>query len=72
MAMKKKPRAAASAAPAAAIADAATQEFTAVFAIRASGVEAAAGDTVELSREEFDELKALGAIDGDWKDEPAA
>ncbi|MFT4099042.1 MAG: hypothetical protein QM651_18120 [Rhodoblastus sp.] len=47
------------------------QDFTAIFSVVTGDGAFAAGETVSLTREDYDVLKALGAIEGEW-DEKAA
>ncbi|MBG0796842.1 hypothetical protein IYX23_03915 [Methylocystis sp. L43] len=42
------------------------QTFVATFRLLLDGSYAAPGATVTLTRAQFHELKALGAIEGDW------
>lgn len=43
------------------------QTFVALFRILDGDKSYAPGEKAKLTREQFDELKALGAIEGDWK-----
>lgn len=43
-----------------------TQSFKAIFNVAASGGSAAPGESIDLTRDEFDLLKHLGAIEGEW------
>ncbi len=45
-----------------------TQKFRAVHNVHAASGAVEPGKTIALTREEFDVLKASGAIEGEWKD----
>lgn len=49
-----------------------TQTFTAIFNIRTAAGAVEAGQKVKLTREDFDNLKALGAVDGEWSEKAKA
>lgn len=44
-----------------------TRAFVARFNIVADGQTIPPGGTIDLTREEFDELNSIGAIAGEWK-----
>jgi hypothetical protein len=46
----------------------ATQKFRAVHNVHATAGIVAPGERIALTREEFEGLKAAGAIEGEWKD----
>ena len=50
----------------------ATQDFEAVFTVVTGDGSFEPGAQVSLTREDYDNLKALGAIKGEWDDKPAA
>ncbi len=43
------------------------QAFAAKYRVLVNGKYAAPGEKVRLSREQYETLKGLGAIEGDWK-----
>ncbi|MBX3524581.1 MAG: hypothetical protein KF904_00080 [Rhodoblastus sp.] len=49
-----------------------TQTFTTIFGVVTGTGSVEAGKKIKLTREEFDELKALGAIDGEWSEKAKA
>lgn len=49
-----------------------TQTFVTIFGVAAGAGSVEAGKKIKLTREEFDELKALGAIEGEWNDKAKA
>ncbi len=53
-------------------ADAPTQTFKCRTRVLHSDGEFAPGDEIDLTRADFDELKPLGAIEGEWRATPAA
>jgi len=57
-----------SAAGAAEKSDEARQSFKALTAIDHDCERYAAGDDLDLTRADYDQLKAVGAIQGEWKD----
>jgi hypothetical protein len=49
----------------------APQDFIARIQVFAAAGAAAPGQAISLTRDEYDALKPLGAIEGDWANEPA-
>lgn len=45
-----------------------TQTFTTIFNVLTAAGSVEAGQKVKLTREDYDNLKPLGAIDGEWSE----
>ncbi len=45
-----------------------TQTFTTIYGVVTGAGSVNAGKKIKLTREDYDELKALGAIEGEWSE----
>lgn len=48
-----------------------TQTFATIFNVLTAAGAVEAGSKIKLTRDDYDVLKALGAIDGEWREKAA-